>query len=261
MTGKDTPDPAADPARVARALMRRGATATLATALAADDKPGEPPWPYASLVLSAADHDSAPLLMLSSLAEHSRNIAADDRVSLLFDGTAGLDDPLTGARVTVLGRAVKSDEPRHRARFLARHPSAAQYADFGDFATYAVRPERAHLVAGFGRITWIRATDLLLDGARHQALIEAESDIVQHMNADHADAVALYATALLGRAGGRWTMTGIDPEGCDLRRDGELARLDFDAPIETPQAARKVLVDLVGKARGAPGESQSQHGT
>lgn len=254
MTDDTTPDAAADPARLARALIRRGATATLATALTADDTPGEPPWPYASLVLTAADHDAAPLLMLSSLAEHSRNIAHDDRVSLLFDGTAGLDDPLTGARVTVLGRAIKSDEPRHRARFLARHPSAALYADFGDFAVYAVRAERAHLVAGFGRITWIRARDLMLDVGPHEALIAAESGIVQHMNEDHAEAVALYATALLGRASGRWTMTGIDPEGCDLRREGELARLDFDTPVETPEAARKTLVDLVTRAGSTGGK-------
>ncbi|HUN51591.1 MAG TPA: pyridoxamine 5'-phosphate oxidase family protein, partial [Candidatus Sulfotelmatobacter sp.] len=137
------------PAAAARRLIRSQNTATLATNLAAGDG-----WPYASLVLTACDHDGSPLLLISGLAEHTKNITADPRVSLLFDGTAGLADRLTGARATVLGRAERSQEPHHRERFLARHPSAAMYAGFGDFAFYRVSIARTHLVAGFGRIHW-----------------------------------------------------------------------------------------------------------
>ena len=118
-------------------------------------------WPFASLVLIAHDARGAPLLLLSDLAEHSRNIAADDRVSLLIDGTSGLEEPLTGPRLTLLGHARKSAEPDHRTRFLARHPSAAQYADFADFAVYHLALDSAHLVAGFGAIDWIAAEALL----------------------------------------------------------------------------------------------------
>ncbi len=143
-----------DPARLARRLLRAAESASLATI--ERDAGG----PYASLVLVAADQDGSPILLLSDLAEHSRNLAADDRASLLFDGTAGLEDRLTGPRLTVLGRAIASDAPSHRARFLARHPGAAQYADFGDFRFYRVAVERAHLVAGFGRIHAIAAADL-----------------------------------------------------------------------------------------------------
>ena len=144
-----------DPARLARRLLRTVESASLATI----ERDGG--GPYASLVLVAADEDGSPILLLSDLAEHSRNLAADDRASLMIDGTAGLEDRLTGPRLTVLGRVIASDAPRHRGRFLARHPGAAQYADFGDFRFYRVAVERAHLVAGFGRVHAISADDLL----------------------------------------------------------------------------------------------------
>ncbi len=144
-----------DPARLARSLVRAAETASLATIQR--DAGG----PYASLVLVAADDDGIPILLLSDLAEHSRNLAADGRASLLFDGTAGFEDRLTGPRLTVLGRARASGEPRHRARFLARHTGAARYAGFGDFRFYRIAVESAHLVAGFGRIHELGADELL----------------------------------------------------------------------------------------------------
>lgn len=116
--------------------------------------------PYTSLVLVAVDAGGAPLLLLSDLAEHSQNIAVDDRVSLLIDGTQGLEERLTGPRLTLLGRVARSVEPDHRAGYLARHPSAERYADFGDFAFYRVAVDSAHLVAGFGKIHTIAGTEL-----------------------------------------------------------------------------------------------------
>src|SRR5207245_5935335 len=104
------------PATLARRLIRATDKASLATLLDGA--------PYASLVLVAVDHDASPILLLSALAEHTRNLAADNRVALLFDGSAGLDEPLSGPRVTVLGRAEATDQPRLTQRFLARHPSA-----------------------------------------------------------------------------------------------------------------------------------------
>lgn len=232
------------PAEIARGAMRAADRAVLATALK-----GSSGWPYGSLVLTALDHDATPLLLISQLAEHTRNIEADDRVSLLFDGTAGLDEPLMGARVSVLGRAVRSDSPRHRERFLARHPGAEGYVGFGDFGVFRVAVERAHLVAGFGRIHWIAGADLIFDTGATGALADSETGIVAHMNADHADAIALYATVLLGRGDGAWRMTGIDPEGCDLRRGGEIARLAFDSAVTDAEQARAELVRQVKEAR------------
>lgn len=232
--------------RTVRTLLRALDRASLATFL-----PGEPAgWPYASLVLVAVDHDLSPILLLSDMAEHTKAIKADDRVSLLFDGTAGLDQPLTGPRATVLGRAERIADERLKARFLTHHPDAALYAGFKDFGFYRIALERAHLVGGFGKIRWIGAAELAPPQA--EGLAAAEAGIVEHMNADHADAVGLYAAKLIGRAGDGWKMTGIDAEGLDLRRSGEVARLVFDEPLRATGEARKVLVDLVGKARTLP---------
>lgn len=245
-TGADGAPPT--PGAAVRGLLRAADRATLATTLAGGPSGGSP---YASLVLLAADHDAAPLLLISTLAEHTRNLAADPRAALLVDGTAGLEEPLTGARATMLGRFVRDDDPGRRARYLRRHPSAAGYAGFGDFGLWRMQVERAHIVAGFGRIHWVEATDLA--GPPAPALAEREADVVDHMNAEHADAVALYARVLLGLDGDGWVMTGCDAEGADLRCGGRVARLAFDEPVEDAEGARVQLVRLVKRARGRAG--------
>jgi heme iron utilization protein len=241
-----------DPGRLCRRLMRRQAHAALATSL-----PGEPgARPYVSLVAVACDLDASPLLLLSDLAQHSRNIAAEPRVSLLFDGDArSAADPLAEPRLSLQGEVVRLDDKWLLARFVARHPGAAAYAGFGDFHLYRVTIGRGHLVAGFGRISWIEPDELrFADNTR--ALAGAEDGILAHMNTDHADAVALYATRLLHRAGAGWRMTGIDPEGIDLRGDTDVARLGFAdhgmAPVRDAKGAREALVALVAAARPAP---------
>ena len=228
----------------ARRLVRACDRAALATAQ--HDADG---WPYASLVMCASDFAGAPLMLLSDLAEHVRNLKRDGRASLLFDATVGLDEPLAGARLTVLGRIERCAEPAARARYLARHPSAAGYAGFADFGLWRLEPVRAHLVAGFGAIHWVDGDALLVDAAGAEALAAAEGEIVAHMNTDHGDALSAYAAGLLGRGGGGWTMTGIDPEGLDLRRGAETARIAFAAPVDGPGAARAELVRLAGVAR------------
>ena len=228
----------------ARRLVRSRGHAALGTSLAGR--------PYVSLVATACAMDARPLLLLSDLAQHTKNLAADPSVSLLFEDVAGHPDPLAGPRLTLLGRAERSDDVRDLARFTARHPSAASYAGFADFHLYRVEIERGHLVAGFGRINWIESGDLrfLADAG---ALAAAEPDILEHMNRDHAEAIELYATRLIGRQGTGWRMTGIDPEGIDLRLDSETARLDFDAPVLDPAGARRALASLAQRARAIPG--------
>ena len=243
MATSETKPGAQELAARARALVRSRDRGGLATAMKDDG------WPYASLVMIACDAAANPLLMISELAEHTKNILSEDRVGLLIDGTDGLDNPLTGARVTLVGRAVKTKDPGHRTRYIARHPDAALYADFADFALYRLAVERVHMVAGFGDIHWIERSAYSVDLASAGDLIAAETDIVSHMNDDHADAVQLYATKLLGLADEGWVMTGVDPEGCDLRHGGTVARLAFDAPVGTAEDARAALVALVGKAR------------
>jgi len=146
------------PAELVRDLLRAADRAALATSLSAAAYQA---WPYASLVLMAAATDGSPILFISDLSEHAKNIAADNRVSLLIDGTAGLKDPLTGPRVSILGRAVRADLPDLKARFLARHPGAKIYAGFADFHVYRLEVTRAHFVAGFGRIHWIEAAEII----------------------------------------------------------------------------------------------------
>ena len=247
-----TPAPAPDDienARLARQLMRSANVATLATA--DSEREG---WPYGSLVQCACGIDAAPLLLLSDLAVHSRNIADDGRVSLLYAAPGDSDSALTRARVTVFGRAVRTNDQRELGRFVARHPDARDYLGFADFNLYRVEPVSGHLVAGFGRIVDIDGDALTLGAP---ALAAAADDVVAHMNADHGDAVGLYATVLLGRSGAGWQMTAIDPEGCDLRRpaaDGDgpdvhLARLDFEEPVADADAARVALVRHVRQAR------------
>jgi putative heme iron utilization protein len=235
-----------DQGTAARRLMRGRDHAALATSLAGR--------PYVSLVACACDIDASPILLLSDLAQHTANLRADPLVSLLFDDTQDHPDRLAGPRLTLLGHAERCPDPRAAARFAARHPSSAAYAGFADFHLYRVVVERGHLVAGFGRIAWIETEDLRFS-ADASALAAAEADIVSHMNADHADALGLYAERLLGRQGAGWRMTGIDPEGLDLRRPmaegGATARLDFAEPVVTPEAARRILIALALKARNA----------
>jgi putative heme iron utilization protein len=228
----------------ARHLIRSRDHAALGTSLAGQ--------PFVSLVATACDSDATPLLLLSGLAQHTKNLVADPSVSLLFEDVAGHADPLAGPRLTLLGRVERCNDPRAAARFAARHPTSASYAGFADFHLYRVVVERGHLVAGFGRIAWIEAAELRFagDGA---ALATAEPEIVGHMNNDHAEAIELFARHLLGRQATGWRMTGIDPEGLDLRCGGETARLDFAAPVLSPAAARRTLVDLAQKAAEAGG--------
>jgi putative heme iron utilization protein len=235
-----------DPFRDVRDLIRRCDRAALATSLPGDGAP----WPYASLVLVAVDHDLSPILLMSDLAEHSKAIATDSRVALLFDGTGGLAQPLTGPRVTVMGRAAKTDDERLKQRFLRHHPDAAMYAGFGDFHFYEVVLERTHLVGGFGNIRWISPDELRAVPPLRE-LADGEEGIIAHMNQDHADAVQLYAEKLLGLAGTGWAMTGVDAEGIDLRLQGAVARLRFETPMAAATDARPVLVSLVAKARNS----------
>ena len=163
-------------------------------------------------------------------------------------------------------RAAAVDDSRAKARLVARHPSAEIYRDFADFKLYRVSVTRAHLVAGFGRIHWIEASELLYDASQAGALAAAEAEIVAHMNSDHGEALQLIARRLLALDGEGWRMTGVDPEGADLRLGGRLARLAFDKPVQDAEACRVELVRLARRARqrtagplaGAPGGEESR---
>ena len=222
-------------ANEARKLLRRARTATLGTINADDGTP------YASLVNVATDVRGLPLLLVSTLAWHTRNLLADPRASLMVAEVPPSGDALTGPRVTVMGRFVKVAEDAVRRRYLARHPAAELYAGFGDFAFWRMEPERAHAVAGFGRIETIPADEMFPSADEMSAL---EEGAIAHMNEDHDDAIQRFASKLLGASPDGWKIVGIDTDGADLRREQEVLRLSFDTPVTSGGALRKLLAEL-----------------
>jgi putative heme iron utilization protein len=192
--------------------------------------------------------DGSPLLLVSGLSAHAQNLDRDPRASILLAAT-GRGDPLAHPRLTVVGRAERSDSPVVRRRFLARNPKAALYADFPDFSFRRMKVESAHLNGGFARAAQLGAAELLTDVTGAEPLGDAEEGAVEHMNADHADAVRLYATRLAGAPDGNWVVTGCDPEGLDMAAGDLTARILFPYRVSDPGALRRVLVELAAEAR------------
>lgn len=231
------------PAGPIRRLMREQPRVAMGTI---DRDNGEP---YASLAMVALAHDGSPLLLLSDLADYTRNLSRDPRCSLLYDGTVGAEVALAEARTSVQGHVAEVDEPLLCQRYVRRHPDAGIYVGFGDFHLFRMTVARAHLVAGFGRIHWVGADDILAGFGPAGDLASSEVAVVEHMNTDHADAVQLYAEKLAGRAAGSWLLTGVDPRGADLRLGGETARIWFDQPVQDADSVKAELVRLAKLAR------------
>jgi hypothetical protein len=207
--------------------------------------------PYCSLVNVASAPDGSPILLISGLAVHTKNLLADPRVSLMLDERAP-GDPLEGARIMVAGRAEEAagdDRDGLRRRYLNAHPSAEAFVDFKDFSFFRIKPTGAHLVAGFGRIVDLKPEQFLIEIGDAVSLIEAEQGAIEHMNEDHRDAMNLYATKLLGAEAADWRCTGCDPEGFDLQAAERTLRLEFPSRVTGPGDLRKVLVKLAEEAR------------
>jgi putative heme iron utilization protein len=235
-----------DAARLARSLLRRSRQGALATLMAGSGDP------YCSLVNVASHPDGSPILLISRLAVHTRNILGDPRVSLMLDERAE-GDPLEGSRIMLAGRAEQAGGDGVailRRRYLNAHPSAETFVDFGDFSFFLIRPSGTHLVAGFGRIVDLKPAAFLTDVSDAGALLEAEPDAIAHMNEDHRDAMNLYATRLLGAEAADWRCTGCDPDGIDSQAGGKTLRLDFPERVTGPGELRKMLVRLADEARG-----------
>lgn len=241
------PAPDFDAIATAKKLLRSIRAGALATI---DRNTGHP---FGSLVNVATDSDGSPLILISRLSSHTANLEADSRASVLL-AIAGKGDPLAHPRLTVLGRFAKiardaADEARLRRRFLARHPKAELYAGFADFALWRMSVESAHLNAGFARAADLPAADILTDISGTRDLLEIEASAVAHMNDDHADAVDLYATKLLGAATGPWRVTGLDPDGFDLACGDTVLRMEFSQRVTAAGQLREVLADLAKQAR------------
>lgn len=236
--------------RLARGLMRtarHGAIAVL--------EPGSGA-PLASRVAVATDHDGAPIILISGLAAHTGGIEADPRCSLLL-GEPGKGDAMAHARITIacVAEKIGKDDPRHARiewRFLSHNPKAKLYAGLGDFAFYRLEPQRASLNGGFGKAFALTRENLLTAGDRLDAIAAAERGAVEHMNEDHADAIANYA-AVFGKARGDegWVMTGIDADGFDLTAGDRVLRIPFSQPLGDAPDMHKTLVAMAIEARQA----------
>jgi heme iron utilization protein len=238
------------PALEARRLIRAAGSAALATQAAGQ--------PFASLVTPAAAPDLSPLLWLSTLSEHTRQLRAEPRCALLFTGEPEGPNPQTTPRVTLTGQAEPVEGPEAaalKARWLARHPYAALYADFADFALWRIAPGGALLVGGFARAVRLRLPDLLPDPAAVAALAAAEARIVEHVNADHADAAADIAEGLLGQAppadGEAWRLVAVDVDCADLAAGERVCRLHFSRSVWNSEEVRSELVRAARDGRVA----------
>jgi putative heme iron utilization protein len=231
-----------DPKIAAKKILREARSGALATLMA---RSGDP---YCSLINVATSADGSPLLLLSRLAIHTRNLLADPRVSIMLDERKE-GDPLQGARIMLMGRIALTQDENDRRRYLARQPEANMFVDFADFAFYRVAVGAAHLVAGFGRIVDLPPSDILTDLSGADDLLAAEASALAHMNDDHADALRLYAMQLLGAPDGAWLCAGCDPEGLDLQLGRMALRLPFPQRVNTTTALRQVLKQLAEEAR------------
>lgn len=237
-------------AEEARTLVAQGRMAALATA-------NEDGSPWSSLVLYAALEDGTPVLCLSTLAEHGRNVVRDPRASLMVGQTDVTGDPLDSGRVTLAGRLeepVGEELEAAREAYKVASPASALYGGFGDFTYYVLRVDRVRWVGGYGR----------MDSAGAEAYHAAEPDpvapgaayAIEHLNDDHADALLDMAQALGGHPDATEAKcVRIDRYGLDLRlktpRGTTETRIAFAEPCNAPGDLRGATVELARRARGA----------
>jgi heme oxygenase (biliverdin-IX-beta and delta-forming) len=224
-----------------------------------------PGFPFGSVALYAVGESGLPSFLISTMAMHTQNLVTDPRASLLVAQPGWTDDPLAGARVTLVGNAAKvgqEETPAVRDVYLARHENARHWVDYDDFAFYRLEVVEVYWVGGFGEMGWVSAADY--GAAAPDPLADAAPAIIAHMNEDHADALALYCRAFAEVAADEATMTAVDRLGFRVRaRVGDRLqglRINFTREARTTAEARAVLVDMVREARehaGAPAPPQS----
>jgi hypothetical protein len=231
--------------RTASEFLRAGRYGVLATQ--SRSLPGYPFGSITPYVLSAAGE---PIIYISTLAEHTKNIGADPRVSLTVFDPADAADPQAGARLTWLADACALTPGAAQAiaaRYYRFFPAAAAYAGTHDFSFYALRPVRLRYIGGFGKIGWIEPQQIDLTNP----LADAEAGIVEHMNNDHTDALRTYCRHFFGRDAQQAVLVGADADGVDLLADGTALRLPFAARASDSDALRQRLIELLRVAREA----------
>lgn len=233
----------------ARTLVYLGRVGSLST-----QSRKQPGFPFGSVMPYALDGSANPVFLISTMAMHTQNIQSDPHASLLVTQLDAEGDPLGSSRVTLLGNIalVPAAEITHaRELYLARHANSKYWVDFEDFAFYRMEVVDVYYVGGFGVMGWVTAAEYY--SAEPDPLADSAAGIIQHMNADHANALVLLARVFAGIEAQEAAMTSIDRLGFHVRmktNDGARgARIAFPREVRTPLDARKVLVDMVAKAR------------
>ncbi|KQZ14365.1 pyridoxamine 5'-phosphate oxidase [Mesorhizobium sp. Root554] len=235
--------------RLARTLVRSARFGALAVL---EPETGAP---FVSRVGVATDMDGAPLILVSGLSAHTRALMADARCSLLL-GEPGKGDPLAHPRLSLICAANRLDQdtPDHQRaerRYLNRNPKAKLYVGLGDFSFFRLEPRRASLNGGFGKAYLLDHADLLIEGDINAQLAAAEQPALEHMNADHLEAIAIYASHYAKVEGNGWVLTGFDAEGMDLASGDRIGRVFFPQPLSAAQDLRTVLVAMAKAGRAA----------
>ncbi|QBK31620.1 HugZ family protein [Roseitalea porphyridii] len=246
---RDTDEEAIRLAKTLIATARHGALATLPA-----DAGG---FPAASRVQLSTDCDGTPVVLVSALSAHLGAMVDEPRTALLV-GEPGKGDPLAHPRITLttlaepIGRGTDT-HARIRRRHLARHPKAELYVDFGDFAFFRLTIRSASLNGGFGKAYNLTADDLAPSGDV-EGVAALEHGAVAHMNADHAEAIALYAERLGRQKPGGWQLLTLDSEGMDLGDGDRRTRIFYPKPLADAAQLRTVLKQMADTAR-AMGDS------
>jgi putative heme iron utilization protein len=202
-------------------------------------------YPFGSIVPFVLDADCRPVILISALAEHTKNVAADPRTSLIIHGYE--EDVQAGPRLTLVGDAARiAEDPAVQNRYLRYFPAALDLLALADFSFWSIEPKRLLFIRGFGRIHWIDR-----DAFRppENRLAAAEEEIIAHMNADHRAALAHYCRHAHRTTPREVTMVGIDCDGFDVRADGRLLRIAFGEPVTNPGKARAALAAMARRAR------------
>jgi len=233
----------------ARTLIHLGRIGSLST-----QSRKQPGFPFGSVMPYGLDERGRPIFLISTMAMHTQNLQADPRASLLVTQADGGGDPLGAARVTVLGNVLKvaqSETAAVRKLYLASYTNSKYWVDYEDFSFYRMEVVDVYYVGGFGVMGWISASDY--EGAQPDPLADDAAEIIQHMNADHKDALVLLARGFAGIEAQEAAMTSVDRLGFHLRlktRDGVRGmRIAFLREASNPAETRKVLVEMVQTAR------------
>lgn len=241
---RETDDEAIRQARTLVATARHGALAVIV--------PDGGGFPGASRVALATDYDGMPVILVSALSWHTRAIVEEPKCSLLV-GEVGKGDPLAHPRISLFltAKPVELGTVEHdriRRRYLARHPKAALYVDFGDFAFFRLAISHASLNGGFGKAYELTAADFAPKGD-NAGIAEIEESAIDHMNDDHKDALDLYARVSARAGSGYWRLAALDAEGMDLVDGDRVCRVWYPAPLETAANLRTVLAEMARAAR------------